>query len=121
MRIIKEKDFNGLVAISTEGNITVWDIGMLFDMVDGMKESQIVDLQDTFQPVYSFDISSRLISLGCVWDEKVKSKNLKNSKTKVEPSVNRKIKKSSGIIIDKKITGLQKLRKFRYYFHKEKV
>lgn len=52
-----------LVAISTEGYIAVYDIEDILKNLEEL-DGKLMDLEGDFDPLYRFDIASRLISLG---------------------------------------------------------
>lgn len=49
-----------LVAVSTEGDIGVWEIGELVGRLNKL-DHQMLALGDGFEPVYHFKINSRLL------------------------------------------------------------
>lgn len=64
LNLLQQHGSSILVAISTEGYIAVYDIEDLLDNLVGL-DGKLMDLENDFDPMYRFNIDSRLISLGC--------------------------------------------------------
>ena len=72
------KEHQLLISISTEGYVSVWDVGFILDKVNDI--SGDINLGDRIQSLYSFEIEARLICL----DAKI---DIKKSKTGSEDVV----------------------------------
>ena len=62
VKFSKHTDSVILTTISTEGFITVFDISVLLENLEDL-DHKVMDIGRNFEPVYSINISSRLISL----------------------------------------------------------
>jgi WD40 repeat protein len=63
MKLLQGYDRSILVAISTEGYICVYDIEDILDNLESL-EGKLMDIGQDFDPIYNFEIASRLISMG---------------------------------------------------------
>lgn len=100
-----------MVTITTEGTVSVWDIGFIVDKLEYINGFDL-ELGDKVESLYSFSIETRLISLDCRLDEK----KAKESEEEILFTASSKNKgKSSGIHkLIKKPTRKERLTKVSF-------
>lgn len=121
MNILEADDQVFLVTVSTEGYITLWGIEILLERLSNLKNKMMV-LGDEFEPIYHFQINSRIICLASKLNFTQVEKTALNQ---AKQNVLRKSRlKEEKIRLNKKITKrkflnnkLKKLQHFKRFFN----
>lgn len=111
-----------LVTVSTEGYISLWGIDFLLEKLRTL-DHKMMDFGESLEPIYHFQINSRIISLAS-----------RLNFVQVEKKLLRKVKKASAQIVEEKRrlnqkvvtvkrkflnSKLKKLRHLRHVFNEE--
>lgn len=95
-----------LTAISTEGNIKIFEIGVLLQKFETFPEGEdVFDLGKGFEEVYSINISSRLLAVGTELVDSEAAPKPRNPAGQQAGSELKDKKAKVGSGIDKKISG----------------
>lgn len=120
--VLKGEEQVFLVTVSTEGYVSLWGIDFLLDELRKL-DHKMMDFGESLEPIYHFEISSRIISLSSRLNfvqveknllKKAKEANASLQAADLKKRINRKV-------IRRKLIGskLHKLKSLRHVFSDE--